>query len=219
MSPNDPRHGTNAGYLAHFAGPQSDAAPCPACRSAHAEYRRRLRARRYIGRVDALYIDATGTTRRIRALQALGWPLYLLDQELGHGDGRQRGGCNYVHNLTRQPRVHIDTAAKIDALFRRLSMSVGPSGRARAVARRKGYAPPLAWDDIDDPDEQPKGHLATTDALDDVAIDRRIAGDRVPLTTTEKAEARRRWVATGRPLNELERVTGINSHRRYEEAS
>jgi hypothetical protein len=56
--------------------------------------------------------------------------------------------------------------------------------------------------------------------VDDVAIDRVIAGDRsVRLTKPERVELVRRWTASGRSLNEMERITGINSHRYQQEAS
>lgn len=54
------------------------------------------------------------------------------------------------------------------------------------------------------------------DFLDEVAIGRRLAGDRdVRLTRAEAAEAVRRWMATGRSLGECQRETGINPYRHY----
>lgn len=52
------------------------------------------------------------------------------------------------------------------------------------------------------------------DGVDDVAIDRRMAGDKsIALTVPESIELVRRWKATGRSLNECERVTGLNPGR------
>lgn len=59
--------------------------------------------------------------------------------------------------------------------------------------------------------------------IDDVAITRRMHGEKsVWLTKEEKAELVRRWQKTGRSLNEMERVTGVNKGRyrnHLEEAS
>jgi hypothetical protein len=50
--------------------------------------------------------------------------------------------------------------------------------------------------------------------IDDVAVARRMQGDKtVHLTKEERFELVRRWQATGRPLNEMERITGVNKGR------
>lgn len=144
MTPDDFRHGTNAGYVAGCR--------YLCCRAAHADYRRGLRAKRYLRRVERLYVLSTGTQRRIRALQALGWRLGDLDAELGHP-----ARSSYTMNLLKQERVHIDTAEAVAAMYERLSMTFGPSASLRVKAANWGFPPPLAWDDIDDPDETPKG--------------------------------------------------------------
>lgn len=52
------------------------------------------------------------------------------------------------------------------------------------------------------------------DDLDEAAILRRLDGDRgVRLTSDEAAEVVAHWRASGRPLNECQRHTGINPHR------
>lgn len=152
MSPDDPRHGTNAGHRAHYSANEK---PCRPCMDAHAAYKRNREARLYLNRVEKLSVPSWPSTRRIRALQAIGWPLHLIDQHLGHGDGRDKGGPNYVWNLMARDVVRIDTAKKVAALYDRLCMTPGPSNRARLNALAKGWAPPLAWDNIDDPDERP----------------------------------------------------------------
>lgn len=192
MSPDDPRHGSNAGHLAHiFAGQD----PCDPCREAHNKARRNLWRKRYLRRVERLYIDATGTVRRIRALQALGWRYRDIDEAAGYG------GRNWAHNLTTQGRVHLDTAEKVDLVYRRLGMTPGPSDRVRRHALKMGWPPPLAWDDIDT-DEQPDfgGH---DDQIDPVVVDRLLAGERLPSSQAEKVEAMRRWLAQGRSEKSL----------------
>lgn len=58
-----------------------------------------------------------------------------------------------VRLLCIRKRIFRESAEKIAALFEELCMTAGPSVRARNYARRQGYAPPLAWLDIDDPRE------------------------------------------------------------------
>ena len=62
-----------------------------------------------------------------------------------------------------------------------------------------GYAPPLAWDDIDDPTEMPRGLVNSRDddGIDPVVVDRLLAGERVRSTNAEKVEAMRRWTREG----------------------
>ena len=85
------------------------------------------------------------------------------------------------------------------------------ASRARNLARRHGWPPPLVLADLD-------GEPASTDEqdIDEVAIARRMAGEKsIELNTAEKALLVERWKATGRASNELERVTGINPYRYF----
>lgn len=94
-------------------------------------------------------LSALGTKRRLRALAAIGWSLRYQGGHLG-------GTSGYATNLlTGGDVVLSSTAAKVDAMYRELSATPGPSRRSKANAQRKGWPPPLAWDDIDDPDEEP----------------------------------------------------------------
>jgi hypothetical protein len=70
----------------------------------------------------------------------------------------------------------------------------------------------LAWDDID---HDPEPATATTDDdLDEQAIWRRMQGDKtVPLTADEATELAKRWVAAGGTRAEMQRHTGVHSHR------
>lgn len=100
------------------------------------------------------WVPSLGTARRLQALQALGWTMRSVCERAGL---TARYGSSLCH--TGQQFVHVDAAAKIARVYNELSMTPAPDGpaaaTARSVARRNGYVPPLAWDDIDDPDEQP----------------------------------------------------------------
>ena len=126
------------------------------------------------GRRAALKITPqVGTARRIRALVALGWTYNAITRETGIS-------ATHLSDIARQTprgRVGGHAATTIRATYDRLSMT-RPDGayadRARRTAQHLGWPPPLAWDDIDDPDETPTGHKpgrgrATTFHVEDIA--------------------------------------------------
>lgn len=96
-------------------------------------------------------VSAIGTTRRLRALVAAGYTPSMLSRELGIAPTNAYalfGHCDDV------PAAIAQTVAD---LFDRLEMTPGPSERARALAHKLGWAPPLAWDEdsIDNADTHP----------------------------------------------------------------
>ena len=102
-------------------------------------------------------VDMTGTTRRLRALVAIGYTQTDLCARLGitSANGTQ------LFTASRKGRVRATTACQVASLYDELSMTPGPSQDARNRAHRKGWAPPLAWDDdtIGSPEAQPNpGH-------------------------------------------------------------
>lgn len=294
MTPDDPRHGTNAGYHAHI---KSGDSPCNSCREARRTYNRRTNKNRRRGwsglvpvdraRQHILALRTTGMTwdqigdaagvarstvfrtagldrptdrirsstaakilavrdmepdparvplfrarRRLQALQCLGWSLAEIGERCGWSS---QNLLAIIRDNTWRPRETVSAAtfAKIARVYDELSMRVAPNDRytsnVRNRARRLGYMPPLAWDDIDDPNEQPRGvhrtgedRTRTKDDVDPVVVERVLAGDKLPTTKAEKFEITRRWTADGRSLNELERLTGWKSDRyvvREQEAS
>ncbi|MGN7133409.1 hypothetical protein ACTHQY_09060 [Rhodococcoides corynebacterioides] len=99
-------------------------------------------------------VDATGATRRLRALVASGWSGNRLVAEL---DGAV-SHCT-VYGLLRGERAlcAASTARHVAALFDRLQMQPGPSNWARRHARDRGWPLPLEWDEdeIDIPSKSP----------------------------------------------------------------
>lgn len=155
MRADDARHGTRRGYYAHRRDNEDACADCKRGAST-AQARYEMNQARGISR----RVDPTGTRRRLQALCALGWTFRTLDNELGH----QNLCVKWVHE--ERQYIYASTAAKIAALYDRLSMSFPAertreerinATRARNLARRYGWPPPLAWDRIDDPDEKPRG--------------------------------------------------------------
>lgn len=134
-------------------------------RARRAEISRIYRRRLYLQRGAPMQIDPTGTRRRLQALACLGWLWSEIGAELGVTAAR------VGHMAAGQWRmVHRDNARKVAEVYDRLSMTVPPElerkphaavirARQRRDAARKGWAPPLAWDDatIDDPAATPTG--------------------------------------------------------------
>lgn len=148
MKPDDARHGTYAGAVQHWLNSEK---ACDPCARAGSRYRQERILRALSG--NAATVPAVGSLRRIQALHALGWtgPQIAEAADISINTMRSIG---YHDSGT----VRTTTAAKIDAAYERLAM-VRPEGkyadRARRMARRRGWAPPLAFDNIDDPSERP----------------------------------------------------------------
>ena len=151
MTPDDSRHGTEAGCREHYRHGEK---PCDPCREAHR--RRNIMRRLYPHKCPAL-----GSQRRVQALQAIGYSRLRVARELGYSDN---GSIAY---LMRADAMLTSTAERIADVYDRLCMTI-PDGagatRARTWAQRHGYAPPLAWDNPDT-DPAPRG-IRTTDRRD-----------------------------------------------------
>lgn len=98
-------------------------------------------------------VPALGTRRRAHALLAIGWSLTSQAQMLGYLPSAYR-------RMLRQTRLQRRTTQSVASLFDQLwdRPAAGEQGkRMRRWAAQRGYAPAMAWDDIDDPDAEPQG--------------------------------------------------------------
>lgn len=198
MRADDKRHGTQAGYRAHH---RDGEAACDACKRGAAANQARYDLARLRG--HALTVDSTGTRRRIQALHAIGWTWAALAPELGI----TRSGVGLLAG-DRNPTSYASTAQRVAEVYERLCMAppVGSAAkRARTNAARQGWLPPLAWEDIDDPGEQPAKvirrdwHRTSRADVDEVVVDRLLHLRPVESPTqAEKHEAMRRWLAAGK---------------------
>lgn len=144
-------------------------------------------------------VPAVGTSRRVRALRALGWPYDDLAGELDIARSRVAllgiGAIDYVS---------VRTALNVRDRYESLASTPGPSARAAHLARRDGCLPPIWWDDdtIDDPSARPNTADGTAPArmVDEIAVQRAADGDDVALNPTERREAVR--VLHSRHLND-----------------
>ena len=207
------RHDTALAY-------QVDRCRCPDAIEAQGIYRRRLRWRHHRGLEPR--IDATGTLRRIHALQAIGWPRAEILRRLGHAD------CGTW--ITKATRVSRRTAHAVHELYDLLADTPGPSPHARSAARTAGWLEPIWWDDdlIDDPNYDPRQirpqaetQLCTPD-VDAIAIDRYLAGDTsVRLTKAEKSLAVQRLLDLGYGVTQIAdrmRMSGESARKWIERA-
>lgn len=140
-------HGTASGYT--YRGCR-----CEPCRDAAVLARKRYRLRA-LERGGPLTTDPTGTVRRVQALVALGWPVRLIAEEANVNEKSLR-----TFMYSPGDTVTVTRAEAIAVVFERLCMTRGPSKASATIARKRGYVPPLAWDDIDDPNEVPEGVAA-----------------------------------------------------------
>ena len=158
------------------------------------------------------FVPNIGTRRRIQALQVLGHSA----RDIGDAAGVTQ---SVVHNIISQAGDWISARNRtaILAAYATLWNQPGTSRKTATLASRKGWAPPLAWDDetIDDPAATPQHQaIAGASTLDDSAIDRRCNGDHsVPLTNDERRAVVARLHAAGLNDKEIMRRTGINDRQ------
>jgi hypothetical protein len=93
---------------------------------------------------------AFGAMRRVRALSAMGWPLWWTAEQAGLSETGIRDICSGRTQMVSRERFDA-----IDRVYRAHAMRLGPSDVARTVARAKHWATAAAWNDIDDPNDQP----------------------------------------------------------------
>lgn len=176
---------------------------------------RRTRDRILAAAATTTLWTTVGVVRRLQALMRIGWSMRALAAEVGVYESTLQEALRTAD--TRQFVRSTLAAAVVDA-YDRLHLT-SPEGRgasrARATAATRGYAPPLAWDDIDNDPEPPASKPVD---VDDVLVERILAGERLAATPAEKAEAVRRWLAGGRPLAQLEAQTGWNGKREKDRA-
>lgn len=168
-------------------------------------------------------------TRKLRALSALGWAMadliQLMDERGWHHTTKFTIG-RVLSAATETAEVPL--LAAIDKAYALLHMTPAPDNRwhtrIRTDARAAGWAPPLAWHNIADPDDRPEGvrpkpgvreptrySKAPEATVDPVAVARLMAGKREGFAPTraEREAAVHKMRARGISDQEIERITGI----------
>lgn len=94
---------------------------------------------------DGQFIPVLGTTRRLRALNAIGWPNGVIAGRLGVTETTLSRWVKVT-----SPLIRASMARRVDVLFRELQLTPAPdstgSRRARLRAERNGWPVPMAWD-------------------------------------------------------------------------
>lgn len=95
-------------------------------------------------------VPMVGVHRRIQALAYMGHSKTVLARELGITESA-------VHDYMKRDTCLSSTVAEIHEVYQRLAMVHGDSERLRWQSRKRGWMPPMAWDEdtIDDPDAEP----------------------------------------------------------------
>lgn len=161
-------------------------------------------------------VDGTGTRRRLQALACLGWTVHRLQEHTGCE--RQR-----LDQAMNGGRVRRSTAVAVRDAYERLWNTRPPAttrgersaaGRAVARARRAGWAPPMAWDDIDDPSVVPavSGDGAGA-GYDWAAVERVLSGERLRLHRADRLEATRRLNARGWVDSRIAAQLGVSARQ------
>lgn len=148
--------------------------------------------------------DSLGARRRLQALTAMGYNQRLLGNHLGMAQARV---WSLLHRPHCHPVVTVEVFERIADVYEALSMTFPPEvtrgdkmavTKAKRLAERMEWPPPLAWDDIDDPRERPNTADARTKYdVDDVVVDRVLNGERLKTTYGEKLEVMRRATERG----------------------
>jgi len=166
-------------------------------------------------RAPGARIDATGTRLRLQSLVLNGWSLAALARRLGRSP-------DHLPSALKATAVTIATAQAVRALFDEL-WDIAPPTRTHAErvtatksrnrATRQGWLPAMAWDDIDDGTEQPRIDVDSGCALDidEIAVERAMGGDHVPLTRAERDEAVRRLTSKGYSVRQIAERLGTTT--------
>jgi hypothetical protein len=144
---------------------------CRACADRAARYQRQreYEAMHGLPRTypSAPYVEMLGR------LQANGWPGYILTGKVGWGNARYFSPCV----ISRRPKISASLAERIERAVVELKDFPGPSAITRRRAIAAGFKPYLD-DDIDLPP-----------VVDEVAVERALKGEHVPLTLQERTAA------------------------------
>ena len=125
-----------------------------------AQYARKLRAWHAAHEGASRRLPIEHLQRRVEAMQAMGWSYNDIASEMGV---LRQALCKKVKHDKYVNRAYL---ARADAVYQRLAycrpvkdnpQEQGVARRNARVARSRGYAPALAWDNIDNLNERPKG--------------------------------------------------------------
>ncbi len=155
-----------------------------------------------------------GIQRRLQALYAIGWN----SEALAAHSGLSSTG---IRSARRREIQYLDPdfALQLVELYDDLHMSPLDPTHDKTVSRsindahRRGWVPPLAWDDIDN-DAAPAAPVADAGQVDHAVIQRAFDGDTsIVMNPAERREFVKQWLTAGRTTRTLDEEYGINPWR------
>jgi lambda repressor-like predicted transcriptional regulator len=131
-------------------------------------------------------VPALDTKRRLQALIAYGYTLTDIAQRSGLA---LSGLVNIAYG--KQVNVEAGTRNRVADIYEKLSTTPGPCDAARKQGRDNRWRVPAAWDDIDDPREEPAPHIPDARTL----VNRVLTGDAHInlLSSGQEVNLWRRW--------------------------
>jgi hypothetical protein len=155
------------------------------------------------------HTDAGPSIRRLRALAANGWSPTAIAGELSICPAR-------IARILKSANVTVATATAIRILYDRAGDTPPHTCTERhrhaaenawARARRQGWLPPIAWDNIESDAEPshaaPGRHPNGAFDIDEIAIERAMNGDEVKINGSERDEVIRRLTDRGYPVRHI----------------
>lgn len=190
-----------------------DECRCALGRGYQAAKEAKRRKRKALGFGPA-FVDATGARRRLQALMTLGYTATQL--------GRSAGVSRYViHDIIETQRlVQRGKLALVADLYDELWDAPPPANQGQRyvsnMAARRGWAPPMAWDDdtIDDPTAEPRLEAAG-EFVDQVLVSRVLNGEALvtSLSQLEKDAAARVLIKRGYRASMLAKRLNVSGSR------
>jgi hypothetical protein len=160
-----------------------------------------------------LRVDVVGTRRRVQALSRIGWSQREICRRLDRHP-------TMIATALSKGQITAATAYGVAQVYRTLSAVEGPSDSARSRAALAGWAPPLAWEDIDMDDPQARPNLT---GYDEETVRALVRGERPEYDSPDMTEAILRLVEQGLPDTRIAEVVGLSpstvSHRRKKAAA
>lgn len=144
-------------------------------------------------------VGVLGTRRRLQALAVMGWSLVALSQRTRLPDTTLS-----VLREGHTTRVAAETANLVAVVYDELASTGGGDNAAARLARSRGWLPPLAWDDPDDPSEDGGVGDGPDDEVDVIAVERAVLGrPALPMRPVDRREVVRRLSREGWSLTRL----------------
>lgn len=168
-------HGTRAAY-------QRDRCRCFPCRMANHYAQASYTAGESWREYDDTLVPSHDTAQELRALMALGYT----SRDISERSGLTEGHVQNLRTDARHPRVTVEIAEAVHAVFAELwdKPSRGrEANRQRTRARALGYPLPMQIGDTT------SRRSSTAKVIDEIAVERRIRGDRQRLTISELSHA------------------------------